>query len=169
MEIVNNKFRNPASNQRLLRALFFEETGADKSTVLYTLKDIDHLGFPSFYRLYMELDDPTEWKVAQELTDGWEHWEMLCACTWFKPYVTRWRKELELRMKSQALHRIKTEAKTGSKESFGANKYLLEKGWEPKESRGRGRPSKDEVSRAAHELARADNQLSEDFKRLGLN
>lgn len=167
METVN-KFRNPASNQRLLRALFFEETGADKSTVLYTLKDVDHQGFPSLYRLYMELDDPTEWKVAQELMDGWEHWEILCNCTWFKPYIARWRKELELRMKSQALVRIKAEAKTGSKESFGANKYLLEKGWEPKSGSSRGRPSKDEITKAANEIARADSQLSEDFKRLGL-
>lgn len=166
--MVNNKFRNPVSNQRFLKGLFFETTLADKSTVVYTLKDVDHEGYPSLYRLYMELDDPTEWKVSQELTDGWEHWEMLCNCTWFKPYVERWRKELYLRMQSQALHRIKTEAKTGSKESFGANKYLLEKGWEPKATNGRGRPSKEEIAKQAHEIARTDSQLSEDFKRLGL-
>jgi hypothetical protein len=168
MADVKKSFRHPVTNQRLLRALFFEETLADKSTVLYTLKDVDHEGFPSFYRLYMELDDPTEWKVSQELVDGWEHWEMLCKATWFKPFVERWRKELQLRMMSSALVRIKSEAKTGSKESFGANKYLLEKGWEPKETRGRGRPSKDEISKAANDIARADSQLSEDFKRLGL-
>lgn len=178
--MVTNRFRNPVSNQRFLKALFFETTLADKSTVVYTLKDQDHSVedresgatrvYPSLYRLYMELDDPTEWKVAQELMDGWEHWEMLCNCNWFKPYVERWRKELHLRMQSQALVRIKSEAKTGSKESFGANKYLLERGWEPKEGskHGRGRPSKDEIQKAAHELAKADNQLSEDFKRLGL-
>lgn len=169
MEKVTNKFRN-ASNQRYTKQLFFEMVDSEKSAVLYTLKDTDHKGFPSFYRLYMEIDDPTEWEVAQRLTDGWEHWEMLCACSWFKPYVERWRKELQLRMMSKALVRIKTEAKTGSKESFGANKYLLEKGWEPKEKGpGRGRPSKDEIKKAADEMAKADYQLSEDYKRLGLH
>lgn len=168
MEKVN-KFRNPVGNQRYLKALFFEMTGSDKSTVLYTLKDVDHEGYPSLYRLYMELDDPTEWEVAQQLMDGWEHWEMLCACGWFKPFVERWRKELQLRMMSKALVRIKSEAKTGSKESFGANKYLLEKGWEPKETSkyGRGRPSKDEIKKAAEEIAKAGEQLTEDYKRLG--
>lgn len=166
-----NPFRNATTNQRLLKALFFETNGyADKSTVLYTLKDVDHEGFPSFYRLYMELDDPTEWEVSQRLVDGWEHWEMLSNCTWFKPFVERWRKELELRMKSKALAKIKTEAKTGSKEAFGANKYLLEKGWEAKEGgrNGRGRPTKDDIRRAADEIARSQGQLSEDFERLGL-
>lgn len=164
------KFRNPNTNQRYLKGLFFETTMADKSTVSYTLKDVDHEGFPSFYRLYMEIDDPTEWEVSQRLVDGWEHWEMLCGCTWFKPYIERWRKEQELRMKSRALAKIKTEAKTGSKEAFGANKYLLEKGWEPKEGsgRGRGRPSKEEIRKAADEFVKGNNQLSEDFKRLGL-
>jgi len=169
MEKVNNPFRNPVSNQRYTKGLFFEQTLADKSTVVYTLKDVDHEGYPSLYRLYMELDDPTEWEVAQKLVDGWEHWEQLCSCTWFKPFIERWRKELELRMKSRALAKIKQEAKTGSKESFGANKYLLEKGWEPKEGsrNGRGRPSKDEIRKAAEAIAQTSSQLSEDYKRLG--
>ena len=103
----------------------------------------------------MELDDPTEWEVGQQLVDGWEHWEMLCACSWFKPYVERWRRELELRMKSKALARVKAEARTNSKESFMANRYLIEKGWEPKDGQkaGRGRPSKEEIKKAANEIA----------------
>lgn len=173
-------FRCSVTNQRLTKSLFYELTGADKSTVVYTLKDVDHTvldkdtgeekTYPSLYQLYMEVDDPTEWEVAQNLADGWDHWQLLCSCSWFKPYVERWRKEQELRMKSKALARIKSEAKTGSKESFGANKYLLEKGWEPKEGsrNGRGRPSKEEIKKAADEILRNGNQLSEDFKRLGL-
>ena len=154
-------------NQRLLKGLFYEMTLSDKSSVVYTLKDVDHEGYPSLYRLYMETNDPTEWRFAQECLDGWEHWEMLCATTWFKPYVERWRRELELRMKSEALSRIMRESKTGSKESFQANKYLLEKGWEPKDSQHRrGRPSKDEIAKAAKEIATTDRRLEEDFERL---
>jgi hypothetical protein len=161
-----NKFRNSVTNNRYLNGLFFEQTGADKSTVMYTLKDTDHSGYPSLYRLYMETDDPTEWEFSQRYLDGWEHWEMLTRCAWFKPFIERWRKELELRMKSKSLAKIKAEAKTGSKESFMANKYLLEKGWEPKETKGRGRPSKDEINKAAEEIAKVDGQLSADFERI---
>jgi hypothetical protein len=161
-------------NQRLLKGIFYEMTLSDKSSVVYTLKDQDHEGYPSLYRLYMETNDPTEWRFAQEHLDGWEHWEMLCETTWFKPYAQRWRKELELRMKSQALARIMSESKTASKESFQANKYLLEKGWEPKEGQhqsnrpGRGRPSKDEINKAAKEIAHNQSRLEEDFQRLNI-
>ena len=163
-----NPFRHPITNARHLKALFYETTLADKAYVVYTLKDIDHKGLPSLYRLYMEMDDPTEWEVSQKLVDGWEHWEMLCNCTWFKPYIERWRKELELRMKSKALARIKGEAKTNSKESFMANRYLIEKGWEPKENQkaGRGRPSKDEIRKAANEIASTQDRISGDFDRI---
>lgn len=170
MQIDKTKFRHPNTNSRYLKGLFFEQTGADKSTVVYTLKDSDHEGYPSLYRFYMEVNDPTEWKFAQEYLDGWEHWEMLTSCTWFKPYIARWRKELELRMKSEALARIMRESKTTSKESFSANRYLLEKGWEPKEgpSHRRGRPSKDDIAKAATELASADKRLSDDLERLNI-
>jgi hypothetical protein len=136
--------------------------------VVYTLKDHDHEGFPSLYRLYMEYNDPTEWTFANGCLENWQHWEKLLNCNWFKPYAERWRKELELRMKSEALARILSESKTTSKESFAASKYLLEKGWEPKESfkNQRGRPSKDEVKKAAQEIAQMDKRLEDDLNRI---
>lgn len=166
-----NPFRHPTNNVRYLMGLFYEKVKADKSTVLYTLKDTDHEGFPSFYRLYMEIDDPTEWRVAQELMDGWDHWEILCEANWFKPYINRWRRELEIRMKSKALSRIRTEAKTNAKEALAANRYLLEKGWEAKEGKGRsnrGRPTKEEIKKAADHLASEERSLLEDMNRLRL-
>ena len=71
-------------------------------------------------------------------------------------------------MKSKALARIKSEAKTNSKESFMANRYLIEKGWEPKEAQkaGRGRPSKDEIKKAANEIAATQDRISGDFDRI---
>lgn len=162
---VSPKFRSGAAFY--LNALFFEQTMADKSTVLYTLKDHDHNGYPSLYRLYMETNDPTEWRFATTYLDGWKHWELLQACVWFKPYIERWRRELELRMKSQALARIMAEAKTTNKESFSANKYLLEKGWEPKDTASkRGRPSKEDIKQAARDELQIVNRISEDFDRI---
>lgn len=168
---MNPKFRN-SSNGRYLKGLFYETTGADKASVSYTLKDWDHVVgdevYPSLYKLYLESEDLTEYTFANTHLDGWEHWEMLTACNWFKPYVSRWRKELSLLIKARSLSRLKAEAASSSKNAFLANKYLIEKGWvetdEPKS--GRGRPSKDEVKAAAHEIAIVERRLDEDYERL---
>lgn len=163
------KFRN-STNGRYLKGLFYETTLADKSSVLYTLKDWDHEGYPSLYRLYMEMDDLTEFEFSRAHLDGWEHWEMLCNCEWFKPYVERWRKELTLKTQARALNALKAEAESSSKNAFAANKLLLERGWVPKEdSKGRGRPSKDEVRKAADDIAKHNSRLEEDTKRLEIN
>lgn len=168
---MSNKFRN-SINRRLLKSLFLETSYSDTSQVVYTLKNEDHTvedgtTYPSLYRLYMSTNDPTEYKFANEHLDGWEHWEELQQCTWFKPYVEKWRKEFEVRMKSEALSRIMSHAKTNAKESFQANKYLLEKGWEPKEGQTRrGRPSKEDIKKAAQEHVDYNSRLSDDFIRI---
>jgi len=146
--------------------MFYELCGSDKTYVLYTLKDWDHEGYPSLYRLYMEENDPTEYRFATKYLDGWEHWETLSSQAYFQPYVERWRKELELRFKSQALARIMSESKTSGRESFAANKYLLEKGWEPKATAKRGRPSKEEIKQAAHDELSISKRLDEDLERI---
>jgi hypothetical protein len=162
-----NRFRND-QNIRYTKGLFFETTLADKSSVVYTLKDWDHEGYPSLYRLYMETNDPTEWQFATKYLDGWEHWEILCECNWFKPYIARWRRELEIRMKSQSLARIMASAKIPGKEQLMANRYLIEKGWEPKgeQDRKRGRPSKEDIQKEAHRISSTDSRLNADFERI---
>lgn len=157
-----NKFRGE-NNIRYLKALFYETVNADKSTVVYTLKNEDHMGFPSLYRLYMEMDDPTEYQFAITYLDGWEHWEMLTACTWFKPYVEKWRREIELRVRSQALAKLREAAKEG-KDTLAANKFLLERGWKDKATKGR--PSKDQIKKAADEIAHDEKKINNDFDRI---
>lgn len=167
---MNPKFRN-GSNGRYLKGLFYEMTSADKSSVSYTLKDWDHtvdgVVYPSLYRLYLEKEDLTEYEFANSYLDGWEHWDILTQCNWFKPYVSRWRKELSLKIKARALNRLKSEAVSSSKNAFLANRYLIEKGFvDSGEKSGRGRPSKDEVKAAANEIAIVERRLDEDFERL---
>ena len=162
-----NKFKGPTGIY-LTRALFFEQTLADKSTVLYTLKNEDHEGYPSLYRLYMETNDPTEFTFANEHLDGWAHWETLCECTWFKPYLDRWRKELSLRIKAEAIRRIALEAKSTSKNAFSANKFLVTEGWAVREESPtkRGRPSKKELEDTKNQILAQDQELNEILQRL---
>jgi len=163
-----NQFRHPRTNQRKSKQLFFETTLSDKSTCLFTLKPVDHEGLPSLYRLYMETDDPTEYLFATRYLDGWDHWETLCECTWFKPYISKWRRELEIKHRALALKNIKSLANNpNSKEYHQANKFLVSSGWqEPTEKNRRGRPSKEEVAQAAKEMADERRSLDEDFERI---
>lgn len=164
----DSEFRT-SNRKRLLRGLFFETTPtSDKTNVLYSLKDEDHLGYRSLSRLYLEANDPTEYTFAVQYLESYDHWEMLCECSWFKPYLNRWRKELEMKIKSEALANIIREAKDQKSPSrFAANKYIIEKGWEPKDTPNKkGRPSKDAIREAAYDIAETERRLQEDFDRL---
>lgn len=124
------------------------------------------MGFPSLRQLFLEAADPTEYKFAVSALDGWDHWADLVECTWFKPYVRKWRAELELKFKSAALARIITESKASSKNSFMANRYLVERAWEPKGDSRAGRPTKAAIREAAHEQASDAHRINQDFERL---
>ncbi len=157
------------AGHRLLRGLFYETILGDKDSVVYTLKDSDHKGYPSLYRLYMELEDQTEFVFANTYLDGWEHWEMLTECNWFRPYAARWRKELELKLKARYLAQVKQASEGDSPQAVQNAKYLLEKGWDKKDqtsSGKRGRPSKDEILMEATRLAQTKSRIDEDFERL---
>lgn len=159
-------FRN-SSGARYLKGLFYEES-RDKFSVVYTLKDHDHQGYRSLYLLYMECGDLTEYKFAMSHLDGWEHWEMLTSCNWFSPFVERWRRELELRIRSTALGAIlSVAADTANPTSYHANKYLLDGQWKP--AKLRGRPSKEEIKSELHRQVASAKELDEDAIRVGLN
>lgn len=162
-----SKFKN-SIGAYLLGALFYEQTLADKSQVIYTLKDRDHLGYPSLYRLYMEADDPTEYTFAIANLDGWEHWERLCESPWFQPYIAKWRRELEVRFRALSLLNIRAVANDPkAKESYQANKFLVGQGWkEGGPKRKAGQPSKQEIKSEAHRLASISQSLDEDFQRI---
>lgn len=161
----DSKFRIH-TGQRKLRGLFYETTLSDKTGVVYTLKDRPHEGYPSLYQLYMEYDDPTEYNFAVNCLDSWEHWEMLTACSWFKKYVTRWRRELEVRARARALNAIKEVATSDSKEAYQANKFLVMGGWKADKRKGAGRPSKEEVQNAAKAMAEEARNLDDDLARV---
>lgn len=158
-----NKYKNSAGSY-YTRGLFYETTLADKTTVVYTLKNEDHEGFPSLYRLYMETADPTEYRFAVANLGSWEHWEALCKASWFKPYVASWRRELEIWLKSEALAEIMALARSSGRDKFSANRFLIERGWEVKPSKGR--PTQQAVDQAAYEIAQNKAQIEEDFQRI---
>lgn len=160
------RFKN-SSGARYTQGLFFEQVGEDKSTVVYTLKDNDHMGYPSLYRLFMEREDILEFEFANEYLDGYEHWQILCDTAWFAPFVQRWRRELELKLRTRALVNVINESKSNSRNAFAANKFLLERGWDIEGKKNvRGRPTKDEIKAEAQAQVLDLRRINEDFKRL---
>lgn len=164
------RFRNE-SNQRLTKALFYEQSWINSSDYIYTLKDKDYTVndkvLPSLYLLYMEecIKDPSEYTFASKHFDGWEHWLMVRDAAWFyKPYYLKWKAELEVRIRSQALISLIKESKVQSKNSMAINRLLLEGQWDPSQTKSkRGRPSKEEIKKATQEQIEAENLVSQDM------
>jgi hypothetical protein len=162
---MSSKFKG-GTGQFLLQALFYETTLADKSTVVYTLKEHDHEGYPSLHRLYMEYGDLTEYNFAKGCLAGWSHWLRLQECTWFKPYIEAWRAELEVRLRARALLNIITLSDVKHPSSFQANKYLLEGAWKPADALKRGRPTKAAIQAEASLQASEARRIEDDYNRL---
>lgn len=151
--------------------MFLEQsyTVNDKSNIPYTLRDEDHPeGYLSLSKLYLAEEDPTELIFARKYLDGYEHWLMLCSCEWFIPYLERWRKELDLQIKSRAIASIKVIASDDShRNQFEAIKTLLNAPWKVKEAgAGRGRPSKEEIAGALKEAATEEATLQAESERV---
>lgn len=169
MDTSGNPFVN-ANNRFLLKPLFIEFAFTNqRDLVMWTLKEQPYKGYPSLYQIYMETGDLTEYRFVKKTFGSFAHWEELCAAPFFKEFIEAWRKELELKVRSDALQNIQRESKTSSKSAFQANKFLIDKGWitDAKERR-LGRTSKDEIKRQAMELHLTDKDITADLKRISL-
>jgi hypothetical protein len=172
----NNPYKN-SSGVYLTKALFFETSvDPDKAQVVYTLKQEDHpIGYPSLRRLYLETEDPTEYKFAQLHLGGWDHWKKFKDTDWFKEFLGEWREELELRLKSKAYKCIMDEANdVSSKNRLAANKFVIEtvrriqqnKDLGERTENPRGRPSASDISAEAVRIAEEQKRIEEEEARI---
>lgn len=172
LEQIDKRLRKTPTGRWITAGLFVELNQTDLYPAIWTLEDYDivknDVSYPSLYLLYMDMEDLTEFEFANRYFGSYEHWEALCKQPTFKPYAERWRKELALKIQARALRQLADEAQSESKNSYSANKFLVEKGWIPKEGsgRGRGRPSKKEIEEAAKLEASQKNQILDDYERL---
>lgn len=161
-----NQFRTAQGNLKLL-SLFYEDIYKPDDAI-YTIRDQDKEAkgylFPSLYKLYMAEADITEYNFANKYFESYQHWRVICESDWFKPYLQRWREELELKVKSEALKEIIAQANSSDpRKRLEASKYLFEKVYV---DRGAGRPSKKKIKEEAMIQARQDKIITEDFERI---
>lgn len=173
MTISKDKFRN-ASGVKLTKALFYETTGEDKSSVVYTLKGEDHKGFLSLKKKYIETEDITEYEFANRYLFDFDHWMDLCECTWFKPHVALWREELRRKLESRYIWKLMEMSESGGKEGLQATKILLERNKKPVQkikrpdpSQGSGHPWKTSRNASNSEIAIPEDFIVKDaYRRL---
>lgn len=134
------------------------------SEACFTLKDEDYTYegrvFPSLKRLYLESNDPTEYKFATEHLLGWKHWQRMCENKVIRRHIDEWRDELEVKLRCQAIGDAIALAKSGQ---FQAAKWVADRGWS---TRGAGRPSKSEVEHEKQIQARINDEYGADVIRM---
>jgi len=167
--VDKTKFKN-ASGTYIIKPIFFEFDDARHEYTVYTLKeqDLEYQGriFPSLRRLFIEAEDPTEYSFAVAHLDSWAHWKKLSSAPFFKPYLKEWREELEIRLRSSALLRMKARAVGTSKDAMQADKILLSGGWKTEEEKSVGRPSKEKIKEEAERMFSERSEFDEDFDRI---
>lgn len=113
-------------------ALFYD-LGFRPDIAVYVIgdKDKEYKGkkYPSLKRLYLEMEDPTEYQFATTYLDGWRHWKKLLSSPQVRKHIDEWREELELKLMAKGLKSVIEQATTDEKVSFQAAKFLADKGW----------------------------------------
>ena len=151
----------------LTRALFVELTTDKEMEEKYpprcTLKEA--------HDLYMEIADPTEYEFAKALLDSdyttfWDQWRRIANMPDFLVFLTKWREELDVKIRSTAIRSLMDISASDDKGSAVASKWLAEKGYAKR--KGAGRPSSEEIERERHIAAALTSTVEEDANRISL-
>lgn len=141
----------------------FLECGYDADAI-YTFKDVDHFYNGKLYisakRLYLTMEDATEYNFASTYFAGWKHWLKLNENKQIGKEIDEWRNELELKLRSRAVQGMIHQAEEGS---FQATKWLANREWMV---RAAGRPSKAEIEGEKAFQAKVADEYSGDVLRL---
>jgi len=136
---------------------------------LLTLKEVDYEYkgriLPSLHRLYMEISDPTEYRVAMEIFGSWRCWQRQVNSKAIFEHIAEWREQLEIKLRSEALTALISTAVEPGPKGVAAARYVAEKGWEKRA----GRPSKAEVERQKKIHAGINSAVESDAERLGIH
>lgn len=165
MEIDKSRMMDETTTRPRTISLFLELSYDENA--IYSLKE-DHYThatrgfFPSIKKLYLELEDPTEYEFASKYFLSWKHWQQVCNSRVMKKHVEEWRHELEVKLRSRGVKHMILSAGQGN---YQASKWLVDRGWD---LRGKGRPSKSEVEAEKEIITRVANEYEDDFKRLQL-
>jgi len=125
-------------NRPVTQSLFLEIGYGENA--IYTLKESDYTYngkvYYSLKKLYLAMEDPTEYEFASKYFLGWKHWVRICENRILKNHIDEWREELEVKLRSRGVKALILSAEQGNHQSA---KWLADRGWD---TRGAGRPTK---------------------------
>lgn len=157
-----SKFRNDGNNRLHTQGLFLE-LGYHLDTALYTLKeqDYEYKGklYPSAKLLYLNSMDPTEYEFAQLCFESWDHWTRIRNNKLITPYADRWKSELEVKIRSQAVGQV---IKHGANGDRVASTWVAKGSW----STSVGRPSNAKIAREVEFASQVNEEYGADIVRL---
>ena len=156
------------------KGLFYETTLPDERPEFgtsWTLKEKDLIvgdkTYRSMKRIYLDMEDVTEYDFAMATLSSYKHWERLVESPIIRKHIDQWRKELNLKLKARAMKAIINAATVDEKSSFQAMKYLADNEYLDKKAK-RGRPSKEEVSAELRREVEINKTFKDDAERIGL-
>lgn len=160
---MTDKSKMIDSTGRYLTQGLFYESEYDHTFAQYTLasydKTVDGITYPSIKRLYLEMEDLTEYEFASTYFVDYPHWQKICRNKALLEHIEGWRNELELKLRARALRNLVGQAEKGN---FNAAKYIAGKEWEAK----RGRPSKAEKAGVLKKEAALRDELADETSRV---
>lgn len=158
-------FKNK-SGKWLTKSLFFDLTPKARPYAVYTFKDEDHVDsrggtYSSLKKLFLESDDPTEYKFATEHLGGWQHWKEMQTVPEINSHIEAWREERDVKLRSIGIRKLIDLAEKDG--SYQAAKFLADKGWDVST---KGRPSKEAVKREVKAQAKLKAVINNDINRI---
>ncbi len=146
-ESGKTEYKTVDYGRRPTRALFYEYKSPlvePLYTVHFQDRTVNGVVYKSMRKVFIDLGDPTEWAFVQKVCHGdWAYWAVLQRALnsyILKPKkdnVDRWRKELEIKLRSDALLTIYRDAKSDlSQSSVSSAKWLAEGKYKLKEPTG---------------------------------
>lgn len=159
---MDKKLLTDSSGKPLTQGLFLEIGYGDAA--IYTLKDDDHEYngriLLSIKKLYLEMEDTTEYEFANKFFLGWSHWQRICNNKVLRKYIDEWRTELDLKLRARAVKLMIEQADGGG---YQAVKWLADRGWDIKKA---GRPTKEDIESEKKAMAKVESEYGSDVVRL---
>ena len=155
------------------KSLFYELSYYDTTDVIFTTKEQDITvkgkAYVSLQQLFINMvpNDPTEYEFAMSVFGSWEVWKTISEAPQLKPFVTNWRNEVVVKVKSKAIQAIAEEMRSNGRSSFSAAKLLLDKGWLDNDTASQAK-RKLQAKEQQEQDKQALSLLENDAQRLGL-
>lgn len=171
-----NKLEYPyknESNQRYSKQLFLEQW----RTLPIDLRSVEppftlnypRDGFICLREEYIADGDPTGYKTAMRIFGEYSYWEYLNGIGWFKEAKAAWDRELDAKLKSEGVSKIRELAKGDDPKALNAAKFLATLEYKKGNTAlKRGRPSKEEIEGNLKEETRNRDAVNEDAARIRL-